>query len=187
MGKKKSQKRELNFKMRKFLDYIIDYIFLYKRPCGSNKKIEINGNKRVSDETVKIYGGIELNKDYAEKDLDQILKDLYSTNFFEDINVDLRNNVLRINLKEYPIINQLIIIGEPSKRYKDQIKKIIQLKEKRPFIRSYLAKDIDKIKELYSSIGYNSSIIETKIKQVDENTLDMIVEINRANKQKFHR
>ncbi len=149
------------------------------------KKIEIIGNKRVSNETVKIYGDIELNKDYSEKDLDQVLKNLYSTNFFEDININLSNNVLKINLKEYPIINQLIIIGEPSKRYKEQIKKIIQLKEKRPFIKSYLAKDIDKIKELYSSIGYNSSVIETKIKQVDENNLDMVIEINRGEQTKI--
>ena len=149
------------------------------------KKIEIIGNKRVSNETVKIYGDIQTNKDYSESDLDQVLKNLYSTNFFEDIKIDLNNNILRISLKEYPIINQLIIIGEPSKRYKEQIKKIIQLKEKRPFIKSYLAKDIDKIKELYSSIGYNSSIIETKIKQVDENNLDMIVEIIRGEQTKI--
>ena len=28
------------------------------------KKIEVIGNKRVSDETIKLYGDINLNKDY---------------------------------------------------------------------------------------------------------------------------
>ena len=33
------------------------------------KSIVIEGNKRVSTETIKIYGGIEINKDYKEKAL----------------------------------------------------------------------------------------------------------------------
>ena len=57
-------------------------------------------------------------------------KKFYSTNFFENINVQFKNNILRISLKEYPVINQLIIIGEPSKRLKIKLKKIISLKQK---------------------------------------------------------
>ena len=41
----------------------------------------INGNKRVSDETIKIYGEIELNKDIEESDINKIINNLYSTNF----------------------------------------------------------------------------------------------------------
>ena len=29
------------------------------------KKIEIDGNKRISNETIKIYGNINANKDYS--------------------------------------------------------------------------------------------------------------------------
>ena len=62
------------------------------------KSIKINGNERVSDETIKIYGNIELNKDYNESDLNKILNDLFSTNFFEDIRVNISKNVLVIDL-----------------------------------------------------------------------------------------
>ena len=86
------------------------------------KKIIINGNSRVSDETIKIYGEIEINKDIQERDLDKILKNLYSTNFFEDVKVNFANNVITINLKEYPFVNQLVILGEKSNNFKDQIK-----------------------------------------------------------------
>ena len=41
----------------------------------------ISGNKRVSDETIKIYGEIDISKDITENELDKILKNLYSTNF----------------------------------------------------------------------------------------------------------
>ena len=45
----------------------------------------IKGNKRISDETILLYGDIKLGKDYSEADINNIIKNLYSTNFFEDI------------------------------------------------------------------------------------------------------
>ena len=45
--------------------------------------IEINGNKRISQETIKVYGEIEVNKEYLEEDLNKILINLYKTDFFE--------------------------------------------------------------------------------------------------------
>ena len=148
-------------------------------------KVIIEGNKRVSDETIKIYGNIDLNKDYSDLDLDRVLKDLYETEFFEDVNLELNNNILKINLKEYPIVNQLIIIGEKSTRYKEQIKKIIKLREKRSFIKSYLVGDIEKIKNLYSSAGYNSSNVEIKIKEINKESFDLLIEIDRGQQTKI--
>ena len=94
-------------------------------------KIDIKGNSRVSDETVKVYGNImDVGSNFTKKDLDQILKDLYLTNFFKEINIEIKNNTLFLNLTEYPIINQLVISGEKSLKIKKEIKKIINLKEK---------------------------------------------------------
>ena len=47
------------------------------------KKIDISGNERVSDETVKVYGGVSLNQDIDNLKINEIIKKLYSTNFFE--------------------------------------------------------------------------------------------------------
>ena len=33
--------------------------------------IKINGNKKISDETIKIYGGVKIGQDYIDKDLDR--------------------------------------------------------------------------------------------------------------------
>ena len=66
--------------------------------------INIIGNSRISDETVKVYSGIQKDKkDYSKQDLDNILKNIYETNFFEDVSVEIKNQVLVINLKEYPV------------------------------------------------------------------------------------
>ncbi len=148
-------------------------------------KLDISGNNRVSNETIKIYGDIKENKDYSEADIDKILKNLFSTGFFEDVKVTIKNNVLIIKLIEYPVVNQLILVGEPSNKYKEQIKKLIKTKEKKPYIKSNISKDIETIKKLYSSIGFNSSKVETKIKEIDSFNVDLVFEIDKGNESKI--
>ena len=71
--------------------------------------VNINGNNRVSDETILIYGKIKNNTDITDKELNKIITNLNSTNFFKEIDVQIKNNKLIINLIEYPLINQIII------------------------------------------------------------------------------
>jgi outer membrane protein insertion porin family len=172
--------------MLKFINLIILFFFLSTFANAEIvKNIQINGNNRVSDETIKIYGGIKLNKNYNENDLNTVLKKLYETDFFENINLKIDNNILTINLDEYPFINQLIIDGEKSNRIKNEIKKAIRSKNKRSLIKSNLAKDIEIIKLLYSSLGYNTSKVEAKLKKIDDNNFDLLFQINRGTKTKI--
>ena len=149
------------------------------------KKIEISGNKRVGTETIKIYGNIKRGEDYQKKDLNNILKNLYGTNFFSNVNVKLTNNVLRIELEEYPLINQLIVVGEPKTKYVEEIKKFISLKQNDSFITSKLQQDVGKIKEIYKSLGYNSVQVETKVRAIDKDNLDLVFEIEKGNQTKI--
>ena len=148
-------------------------------------QIIIDGNKRVSDETIKVYGEIKINQNISETEINNVLNNLYSTNFFEDVKIQINNNIINIKVIEYPVVNQLIIIGENRKSYRDQIKKLIKLKEKKAFVKPYLAKDIETIKKLYSSLGYNFSNIETKIRTIDEDNLDLMIEVDRGNQTKI--
>jgi len=143
--------------------------------------VQISGNKRVSDETVKIYGGINIGKDYSEEDLNKILNNLYSTNFFKDVKVELSKGNLKVNLIEYPVINSLIILGEKSNKYKEEVRKIISSKEKGSFIRTNITRDVELIKKLYSSVGYNFLKVDTKIRETDGNDkIDLIFDIDRG-------
>ena len=145
------------------------------------KGIKITGNDRVSEETIKVYGAIDEGKtDYSKQDLDKILKNIYETNFFKNVSVEIKNQFLIIDLEEYPVINQLVLLGEKANRIKEQIKKIIKSKEKNSFIQNNLINDINTIKSLYSTIGYNFAEVTTKVKEIDSKNLDLIFEINRG-------
>ena len=172
--------------MIKILRYLLIFI-LFSLPLNAESidKVVINGNKRISDETIKIYGEINNTKNYTEKNSNLILKNLYSTGFFENVEILFDKNTLTINLKEYPTINQLIIVGEKSKKYVNEIKKSISSKQKKSLNKSNLAKDINLIKSLYSSLGYNFAKVETKLKKIDNENYDLLFQIERGKKTKI--
>ena len=168
--------------MKKFLSIIL----AVSLTVGSSlaeivNEIEISGNKRVSDETVKVYGEIKpIGSDFSNSDINDILKNLYSTNFFEDVNVEIRNKKLIIKLTEYPVINEIILIGEQNTRVQNQIKKIISSKEKNSFIKNNLNNDINLIKKYYSTLGYKFAKVETKIRNIDKNNVDLAIDIDKG-------
>ena len=165
---------------------IILFLFVFTSHLKAEivNNIVIEGNKRVNEETIKIYGDIKVNKNYNDKDLNQILLNLYETNFFEEVKVDLSNGTLTVKISEYPILNQIVLLGENSVRISREIKKIIFLKEKSSFIQTKLSEDINTIKKLYASIGYNFTNVEAKIKKVD-NTVDLVIEIDKGNQTRI--
>ena len=164
-----------------FIVFIYFSFFLSILNAEIVKRIEISGNSRISDETVKVYGDLKgLNLSYSRNDLDNILKNLYSTNFFESVNLEIKNEILYINLDEYPVINQLVVIGEKSNKFKDEIKKIIFSKVNGSFIESKLNNDINSIKSFYASLGYNFPEINAEIKKVDNKNIDLAFKIDRG-------
>ena len=116
---------------------IIIFILFFYNSANSEvlNKLEINGNKRVSNETITVYGDIKLKSDYQPSDVDRILNKLYKTNFFEDIKIAFKNGLMKIVVKEYQTINAIQILGEKKKKIVETILDNISLKEKDSFIK----------------------------------------------------
>lgn len=149
------------------------------------KKIVVEGNDRISDQTVIVYGEISLNEDYGAFDLDKILKNLYKTNFFEDVNLNLNNGVFKINVKEYPIISSIDLRGEKSKTIKKKVLEQLVLKEKESFIENKLNQDIEGLKKIYSTLGFNFTTVEAKVEKFDNNRINLIYSLNKGKKIKI--
>ena len=79
-----------------FLKIIIFTLIFFSGYAFSDTldKINITGNERISDETIKLFINIKVNDEIDTNKLNNILKDLYKTDFFEDINVSLNNQIL---------------------------------------------------------------------------------------------
>jgi len=94
------------------------------------KKIIVTGNERISNETIIIFSEINLNDDLNENKLNLILKNLYKTNFFEDVKLNISKNTLNILVSENPIVQSIEIKGIKAKKLQDPILESLSLKKK---------------------------------------------------------
>ena len=67
-------------------------------------KIEVNGNKRFSKESIIVFSKLDIGNEINDDLINKSIKNLYDTNFFEDISITFENNKLTIDLNENPII-----------------------------------------------------------------------------------
>jgi len=162
---------------------ILIYLLLsYNLSAEIVKKIEINGSDRISEETIRVYGDIDLDKDYSNFDLDKILKSLYETNFFDDIKISLTNGTLKITVKEYAVINNVNLEGEKSTSVKEKILKLLELKSKESFRENKLTEDINTLKKVYASMGFNFVNVEAKVEKFDNNRVNLVYFIEKGKK-----
>tara|TARA_A100001011_G_scaffold396366_1_gene494022 strand:- start:2522 stop:4750 length:2229 start_codon:yes stop_codon:yes gene_type:complete len=171
--------------MKKFL--ILIYVLFFTNFLSAEiiKNIDITGNERVSDETIKVYGDFSINQNIDNLKINEIIKNLYSTNFFEDISISVSNQTLFIKLVEYPVINEIIIIGEDAKKYKEAIKKNIKSKKNGPFVKSLIVDDETIIKKLYSSLGFNFLNVNSKVETFPKKRVNLYFEIEKGEKTKI--
>ena len=71
-------------------------LFFFSNYAFSNtlNKIQIFGNDRISDETIKLFISINIDDEINDSILNKILKDLYETDFFKDINLNFDDQTL---------------------------------------------------------------------------------------------
>ena len=150
------------------------------------KKIEINGNKRISDETIKIFSDLEINQNLSKSDLDKVIKSLYNTNFFSNISLTFENQILILNVEENPIIDNFEITGIKKQSLVEFIKSKIQLSEMKSFDKELLAADLRLIQNILKTSGYYFSNITSSKNLNDElNSVDLRININLGEKAKI--
>ena len=118
------------------------------------KKIEISGNDRISEKTILIFSEIEIGEEIEITDTNILLKNLYDTNFFKNVSVNFKNNVLKINVEEAPLIENININGLKANKYKELVRKKFSLKPRSSYNEIILIQDVKSIESLLKSMGF---------------------------------
>ena len=151
------------------------------------KDIKVKGNDRISDETIIMFSAVRMDENVDANKLNQFLKNLYSTNFFEDVSLNLKNNVLTITVKENPIIQKVLFEGIKAKKINKLIEDNISLKARSSYNELVLNKDIDKIKLILKEIGYYFPNINTYLEVIDDNKVNLTYQIDLGEKAKIRK
>ena len=173
------------------INFLIKIIFIYCFFLSSLsaeiiKKFEISGNKRISDETIIIFSEINLNENVSKQKLDRVIKNLYKTNFFSDINLTFENQILKLNVTENPIIDNFEITGIKKQSLVEFIKGKIQLAEMKSFDQEILSADLRLIQNILKTSGYYfSNITSSKNLNKELNSIDLKIDIQLGEKAKI--
>jgi outer membrane protein insertion porin family len=170
-----------------FYTILFTIIFFTKSANAQNiENIEIIGNKRISDETVLVLGNIDLNIFFDDQNLDKILNNLYSTNFFADVRLSLDNNTLKIDLIENPIIENIEFTGFKNTDFINELTQRISLKERMSFTQNQLNQDLILIQNILKSSGYYfANTTSSLIKDEDLNSIRLIINIDQGKKARI--
>ena len=164
--------------MTKILSKILIFVFLISTSLAEVvNDIEITGNKRISNESFIVLGQIDLSKDLNDNELNHILKNLYETNFFDNVSLSIDNSKLKIVVVENPIIEDIEIIGINNKKLLGNIYENITLQNRTSFTENLLKKDIELIKTINKSAGFYFVEVVTSINK-DENLNSIRLKIN---------
>ena len=93
-----------------------------------------------------VFGNIEFDKDYNDDDLNIVLKNIYETNFFKEINLKINNSILEISVIENPIIEDVQINGIKSENLTELLFDKIKLKNRSSYIELLFLSDLNLIK-----------------------------------------
>ena len=150
------------------------------------KNVKVDGNKRISQETILVLGQININDDYDDNKLNDILKNLYNSNFFSNIDISILNETLIINVTENPIIEDVRITGVKNKSVIKSLTENISLKNRVSFTDDLLNGDINLIKNILKTNGYYFSKIKPSIIENNElNSIEIEIEIDLGEKAKI--
>ena len=149
--------------------------FVYAEEQQANFLV-IDGNIRVSNEEIAEYSGFQVGKIYNNEDISNIIRDLFSTNLFVDIKVNLDQNTLYISVIETPIISRINVDGNKLVETKQIISSLqsVGISKSKPYSKNLVDKVQQELTRLYYNNGRYSSSIDITENTLDENLIELI-------------
>ena len=148
------------------------------------REIEITGNSRISDETILMFSNVDTGQSVKKNEINQILKDLYNSNFFNNVSVKIEKNTLFIKVDEAPLIKDIKITGIKAEKFKKVIRDSLILKPRGSFNNFLLTKEKTIIRSKLKSAGYYFANIDPYIELLDDNmvSIDYIIDLGEKSK-----
>ena len=164
------------------------FVLLFICSCSlfSNEAVELNaqtfelnsisveGNKRISNSAVTNYSKLREGAFFSDEDLNEAYKNIVNTKLFRSVKFKRRDNSLIIEVEEYPTVN--IVSFEGNRKFTDQrLSKLLTIKPRFVFTPESLENDLKSIEETYRNSGRISARIQTKVVNLSDNRVNVIL------------
>ena len=149
------------------------------------ENIKISGNERISNETIKLFSKVSINETIDQNKLNEILKNLYETNFFSDVKLEIDDNILSIIVVENPIIEDISYEGISANKIVEALKENSLVVSRSSFNETILKKEKFRLNQILKDLGYYKSTIDILIKEEKNNLVKLTFKFNLGEKAKI--
>ena len=164
---------------------ILSFFLIFSSYAKNYERIIINGNERISSETILVFSEISEDQSLNENSINNILKKLYKSGYFKDVSVKIENNNLIIDVLENPVIQTVYINGIKRKKTEESLYEILSLKNRSSYNSINVKKDENAILSYLKEQGFYFSKITSSYKDLGDNKIDLYYEIDLGNKAKI--
>ena len=149
------------------------------------KKIDVKGNERLAKETIILFSELNINDEIDSNDLNTALKNLFETDYFKDVKINIDNGNLLIIVKENPLIQIIKIEGVKNQSILDELYKITRKIEKYPYLEYKINEQRNTLINLIRNSGFYFAKIETFIEDNNNNSVNIIYKFNLGERAKI--
>ncbi|MDC0391036.1 outer membrane protein assembly factor BamA [Candidatus Pelagibacter ubique] len=164
---------------------VLSFFLLFSSYAKNYERIIINGNERISSETILVFSEISEDQSLNENSINNILKKLYKSGYFKDVSVKIENNNLIIDVLENPVIQTVYINGIKRKKTEEALYEILSLKNRSSYNSINVKKDENTILSYLKEKGFYFSKITSSYQDLGDNKIDLYYEIDLGDKAKI--
>ena len=150
--------------------------------------IRIDGLQRIGAGTVFTYlNAVQRGETLDQAKAAEALRELYKTEFFEDVRLDRQGSILVITVVERPAINKLTLVGNKDLKTEDLLKglKDIGLAEGETFNRLNLDRVTQELNRQYNNRGKYNVEITPNVERLDRNRVNLTLNIKEGKAAKI--
>lgn len=151
--------------------------------------IEVEGLERIAPGTVFTYLPLKVGDSFDERQSADIVRALYKTGFFEDVELRRRDDVLIVLVEERPAIADIRFSGNKDIP-KDQLEEALRqvgITKGRVFNRSVLERLERELRQQYFSRGKYNVEIDVTVEELARNRVDIDIEISEGKVAKIRK
>jgi outer membrane protein insertion porin family len=141
--------------------------------------VVVEGNQRLETTTVLSYLALGPGDPMDDAAINSSVKQLYATELFADVQIVPQGSVLKVVVKENPVIHQIAFEGNESLK-DDALEREIALKPRRTYTQMAVQEDVKRLQKLYQRGGRFSTQIEPKIIPLEQNRVNLVFEIKES-------
>ena len=147
------------------------------------RNITVNGTGQAGSDAIKSKLTIKPGQSFTDADINQSIRNLYSSGYFSDVKISVSGSTLVVNVTENQLINQVVFNG--NRKVSDKkLEGVVQLHSLGPYNQAQAQVDIQNIKDAYASIGRSDVEVTIQTATVQDNRINVAFVIDEGGRTK---